>query len=246
MGPRGSTSHPKEGVLRIFIALKNQSLQPGLNPRTLGPVTCTLTTTPLTRLTSLLVLSAIDEGQGHKGKLHSKEEILKMSVAHQISLFSPCCRLCWSRSDTLCYFRWYHRVFMCYVLFWLTGVFRLIVWSMTGRPICHIWISSLLRAIAYDASRQSELSSQFVHTAAKYQDIIITTPIVMADWLAFLFLEAQNLLGCTAVFLIWCRRTHLWNVGRHPIKNTAVHPRRFWASYSPPWQLEISHSFLIR
>jgi len=25
-------------------------------------------------------------------------------------------------------------------------------------------------------------------------------------------------------------RTYLWNVGRHSIKNTAVHPRRFWAS----------------
>jgi hypothetical protein len=35
--------------------------------------------------------------------------------------------------------------------------------------------------------------------------------------------------------------THLWNVGRHSIKNTAVHPRRFWASYSPPWEFEISH-----
>jgi hypothetical protein len=42
---------------------------------------------------------------------------------------------------------------------------------------------------------------------------------------------AQNLLGCTAVFLIKCR---------HSIKNTAVHPRRFWATYSPPWELEIS------
>jgi hypothetical protein len=30
--------------------------------------------------------------------------------------------------------------------------------------------------------------------------------------------EAQNLLGCTAVFLNGCR---------HPVKNTAVHPRRF-------------------
>jgi hypothetical protein len=30
--------------------------------------------------------------------------------------------------------------------------------------------------------------------------------------------EAQNILGCTAVFLIGCRP---------PIKNTAVHPRRF-------------------
>jgi hypothetical protein len=25
-------------------------------------------------------------------------------------------------------------------------------------------------------------------------------------------------------------RTYLWNVGRHSIKNTAVHPTRFWAS----------------
>jgi hypothetical protein len=36
--------------------------------------------------------------------------------------------------------------------------------------------------------------------------------------------------------------TCLWNVGRHSIKNTAVHPRRFWASYSLPWELEISIS----
>jgi hypothetical protein len=35
--------------------------------------------------------------------------------------------------------------------------------------------------------------------------------------------------------------TYIWNVGRHSIKNTAVHTRRFWASYSPPWELEISH-----
>jgi hypothetical protein len=26
------------------------------------------------------------------------------------------------------------------------------------------------------------------------------------------------------------------------VKNTSLHPRRFWASYSPPWELEISHS----
>jgi hypothetical protein len=25
--------------------------------------------------------------------------------------------------------------------------------------------------------------------------------------------------------------THLWHVCRHPTKNTAVHPRRFWTSY---------------
>jgi hypothetical protein len=30
------TSHPKEGVLRILIALKNPSPLPGLNPRPLG------------------------------------------------------------------------------------------------------------------------------------------------------------------------------------------------------------------
>jgi hypothetical protein len=34
---------------------------------------------------------------------------------------------------------------------------------------------------------------------------------------------------------------HLWNVGRQSFY-TAVHPRRqFWTSYSPPWELEISH-----
>jgi hypothetical protein len=38
----GFTSHPKEGVLRIFIALKNSSSQPSLNPRTFGPVASTL------------------------------------------------------------------------------------------------------------------------------------------------------------------------------------------------------------
>jgi hypothetical protein len=36
--------------------------------------------------------------------------------------------------------------------------------------------------------------------------------------------------------------THLWNVGRHPTKNMAVHPRRFWASYLTPWELEIPQS----
>jgi hypothetical protein len=46
----GFTSHPKEGVLRIFIALKNPTSRPGLNPRPLGPVASTLTTTPPMRL----------------------------------------------------------------------------------------------------------------------------------------------------------------------------------------------------
>jgi hypothetical protein len=35
-GTSGFTSYPKEGVLRIFIALKIQSPQPGLKPRPLG------------------------------------------------------------------------------------------------------------------------------------------------------------------------------------------------------------------
>jgi hypothetical protein len=45
-GTPGFTSHPKKGVLLIFIALKNPSLRLGLNPRPLGPVASTLTTTP--------------------------------------------------------------------------------------------------------------------------------------------------------------------------------------------------------
>jgi hypothetical protein len=44
------TSHPKEGMLQIFIALKNALPWPGLNPRPLGPVASALTTTPLRQL----------------------------------------------------------------------------------------------------------------------------------------------------------------------------------------------------
>jgi hypothetical protein len=44
------TFHPKEGVLRIFIAFKNLSPRLGLNQRPLGPVPSTLTTTPQRRL----------------------------------------------------------------------------------------------------------------------------------------------------------------------------------------------------
>jgi hypothetical protein len=36
-----------------------------------------------------------------------------------------------------------------------------------------------------------------------------------------------------------------WTVGRQSF-NTAVYPRRqFWTSYSPPWELEISHNFTL-
>jgi hypothetical protein len=44
-GTDGFTSPPKEVVLRIFITLKNPSTS-GSNPRTLGPVASTLTTSP--------------------------------------------------------------------------------------------------------------------------------------------------------------------------------------------------------
>jgi hypothetical protein len=40
-GTSGFTSHPKEGVLRIFIALKNPSPRPGLTPQPLGSVAST-------------------------------------------------------------------------------------------------------------------------------------------------------------------------------------------------------------
>jgi hypothetical protein len=49
-GTSGFTSHPKEGVLRIFIALKDPSPRPNLNPRPLDPVASTLTTTSSRRL----------------------------------------------------------------------------------------------------------------------------------------------------------------------------------------------------
>jgi hypothetical protein len=51
-GTSGFTSHPKEGVLRIFIALKNPSPRLGLNSRPLGPAANKLTTTPTRRLLS--------------------------------------------------------------------------------------------------------------------------------------------------------------------------------------------------
>jgi hypothetical protein len=51
-GTSGFTSHPKEGVLRIFIALKNPSPWPGSNPQPLGPVAITLTITLPRRLHS--------------------------------------------------------------------------------------------------------------------------------------------------------------------------------------------------
>jgi hypothetical protein len=57
-GTSGFISLPKEGVLRIFIALKSPSPWPGLNPRPLGQVASTLTTTPPRRLTIVLMVAA--------------------------------------------------------------------------------------------------------------------------------------------------------------------------------------------
>jgi hypothetical protein len=56
-GTSGFTSHPRESVLRNFIALKNQSPWLGSNPQPLGPVTTTLTTTPPRRHSSVVVSS---------------------------------------------------------------------------------------------------------------------------------------------------------------------------------------------
>jgi hypothetical protein len=45
-GANSCTSTLKQGMLQIFIALKNRSPWLGLNPRTLGPMASTLTITP--------------------------------------------------------------------------------------------------------------------------------------------------------------------------------------------------------
>jgi hypothetical protein len=45
-GASGFTPHPKKGVLRIFISLKNPSPWLDSNPQPLSPVASTLTTTP--------------------------------------------------------------------------------------------------------------------------------------------------------------------------------------------------------
>jgi hypothetical protein len=47
----------EEGVLWIFIALKNRSPWPGSNPQPLGPVASTLTTTAVGQLLVLYIFS---------------------------------------------------------------------------------------------------------------------------------------------------------------------------------------------
>ena len=58
-GRDGFTSHPKEGVLRIFSPLKIRRLRPGLNPRTWVPKASTL---PLDHRSHLLGV--------YPGKMH--------------------------------------------------------------------------------------------------------------------------------------------------------------------------------
>jgi hypothetical protein len=50
MGPPALLPVREEGVLRIFIALKNPSLWQGSKPQPLGPVASRLTATPSRRL----------------------------------------------------------------------------------------------------------------------------------------------------------------------------------------------------
>jgi hypothetical protein len=50
MGPPALLPIREEGVMLIFIAIKRSSRRPGLNPRPLGTVASTLTTTPPSRL----------------------------------------------------------------------------------------------------------------------------------------------------------------------------------------------------
>jgi hypothetical protein len=52
----GADSYPSPGVLRIFVALKNPSPWPDLNPRTLGQMTSTLTARPPRPLNGLYIV----------------------------------------------------------------------------------------------------------------------------------------------------------------------------------------------
>jgi hypothetical protein len=61
-GASSFTSYLKEGVLRIFIALKNPSSRLDLNPQSLGPMASTLTTIPSKQLTVAIVILLRDFG----------------------------------------------------------------------------------------------------------------------------------------------------------------------------------------
>jgi hypothetical protein len=59
-GTSSSVSPSKEGVLQIFITLKNPLPRLDLNPQTLGPVASILTITPLKRSHCLLLLKVFE------------------------------------------------------------------------------------------------------------------------------------------------------------------------------------------
>jgi hypothetical protein len=69
-GTSSFTSHPKEGVLWIFITFKNPSPWPGLNPSPLGLVASTLTTTH------------------HQGDYHTLRHKFRASISHSVLSWS--------------------------------------------------------------------------------------------------------------------------------------------------------------
>jgi hypothetical protein len=62
-GTSGFISHPKEGVLRIFIALKIPSPRLGFNPQPLGPVASTLYHRPEKHVVILVMESGLRNGK---------------------------------------------------------------------------------------------------------------------------------------------------------------------------------------
>jgi hypothetical protein len=75
-GTSSFTSHSKVGMLQIFIALKNPSPWPDLNPRPLGPVSRTITITPLSRLWVTLLVTTINLYRSGKENLnHQTKEL---------------------------------------------------------------------------------------------------------------------------------------------------------------------------
>jgi hypothetical protein len=65
-GADSFTFPPKEGVLQIFIALKNPSPSAGFHPRTLDSMASTLTITPPRRLSCNITIATSDDEQSPK------------------------------------------------------------------------------------------------------------------------------------------------------------------------------------
>jgi hypothetical protein len=86
-GTSGFTSHPKEGVLRIFIALKNPSPWPGSKPRPSGPLASTLTSTPPRRQWFAVQIGIMSLNK----------------INHLIPVMQHSCRVFEVRTEFLCY-----------------------------------------------------------------------------------------------------------------------------------------------